>query len=131
MAQVEAPNTKDIVQKRIEYLSFIIWLTLCIFTLLIADKTFALGVFWGGVICLANFQWMSRHARRAVKLPAHKGTSYMIIRFILRLTAIGAAVVAVFTWTHASVIGLFLGLSVVVVSIMGYACFTYLFAGGD
>lgn len=131
MRLAKVSNFEDTVQKRIEYLSLTIWLVLCILTLLVIDKSFASGVFWGGVICMANFQWMKRHARRAVSLPAGKGASYMIIRFILRLTAIGIAILAILTWTHVNIIGLFLGLSIVMCSIMGYTWFTYLFAGGN
>jgi len=131
MRLAKVSNFEDTVQKRIEYLSLTIWLVLCISTLLAIDKSFASGVFWGGVICMANFQWMKRHACRAINLPANKGTSYMIIRFILRLTVIGIAVLAILTWAHVNIIGLFLGLSIVMCSIMGYAWFSYLFAGGD
>jgi len=122
--------TKDTVQKQIEWISFVIWLGLCALSIMI-DGKFALGVFLGGLICTANYRLLSRHAKKAVALPPHKGPSYMVIRFLFRIAVTGLVLWAILVWTQANVIGLIIGLSVVMLSIVSYAVYTSIFVGGN
>ncbi|HOO37129.1 MAG TPA: ATP synthase subunit I [Deltaproteobacteria bacterium] len=125
------PIHKDPIQKRIEYISLTIWIALCVVSFFLFGDKFALGVLLGGVVCIVNYQWLYRHARAAVSLTARQGKSFMARRYILRLTTTGAVLFALIAYMKIDIIGLLLGLSVMMLGIMSYACFIYIFAGGD
>ena len=123
--------SKDPVQKRIEAISAGIWLLLCITGYVFLGPHFASGVLVGGIVCMINYQWLYRHAKAAVTLTARQGKSFMAKRYFLRLAATGIVLYLLIAVAKVNIIGLLLGLSVIVLGIMSYACFTYIFAGGD
>lgn len=125
------PINKDPVQKRIELISVTIWLVLCVLSFFIFGNKFALGVLLGGIVCMINYQWLYSHAKAAVSLTAKQGGSFMAKRYILRLTITGASIFALIAYLKVDIIGLLLGLSIVILGIMSYACFIYIFSGGD
>jgi peptidoglycan biosynthesis protein MviN/MurJ (putative lipid II flippase) len=118
---------KDPIQKHIEYLSLGIWIGLCVITLAAFGKGFALGVFLGGALCLLNYQWLSSHARTALTLPGRKGSSYMTFKYIIRLGAMAVVILGLMTFTQVNIIALLVGLSVIMLGIVSYACYTILF----
>lgn len=122
---------KEPAQKRIEAISLAIWMTMCALSYLFMGSQFAFGVLVGGIICLINFQWLYRHAKAAVSLTTSTGKAFMAKRYILRLAIMGIVLYALIAYVKVDVIGLLLGLSVVVLGIMAYACFIYIFAGGE
>lgn len=129
MIPIDMP--KDPVQKQIEYLSLGIWAGLCLITIAFS-KGLALGVFLGGALGLLNYQWLYSHARTAVTLPGRKGSAYMTFKYLIRLGAMAIAIVALMYFTHVNIVGLLIGLSVVMLSIVCYACYAILFhIGGD
>lgn len=122
---------KEPAQKRIEIISVGIWVVLCASGFILLGERFAFGVLIGGVLCLINFQWLYRHAKAAISLTTSKGKAFMAKRYILRLASMGAILYALIAFAKVDVIGLLLGLSVVILGITTYACFTYIFAGGE
>ncbi len=122
--------SKDPVQKRIEFIALALWVGFCIASLPIAGWKFALGVLAGGGVCLANYQLLWRHARSSITLTAKQGSSYMIKRYILRLALTGAVLYVLVAVARVDVLGLLLGLSVIMLGVMSYACYTYICAGG-
>jgi hypothetical protein len=80
---------------------------------------------------MINYHWLYSHAKTAVSLTAKQGRSFMAKRYILRLTITGASIFALIAYLKVDIIGLLLGLSVVMLGIMSYACFIYIFSGGD
>ncbi|HNY65659.1 MAG TPA: ATP synthase subunit I [Deltaproteobacteria bacterium] len=122
---------KEPAQKRIEIISLLIWISLCIVSFFLFGQQFALGVLAGGILCLINFQWLYRHAKAAVSLTTSKGKAFMAKRYILRLAIMAVILYALITIVKVDIIGLLLGLSVVILGITTYACFTYIFAGGE
>lgn len=125
------PIPKEPEQKRIEVISLAIWMAMCILSYLFMGAQFAFGVLAGGIICLINFQWLYRHAKAAVSLTTSKGKAFMAKRYILRLAIMGIILYALIAYVKVDVIGLLLGLSVVILGITTYACFIYIFAGGE
>ncbi|HHO76637.1 MAG TPA: ATP synthase subunit I [Deltaproteobacteria bacterium] len=125
------PTSKDPIQKRIEIISLIIWSTLCVLGYLLFDRNFALGVLLGGLVCMLNYQWLYSHARSAISLTAKQSKSFMAKRYILRLAITGATIFALIVYMKVDILGLLLGLSVIMLGIISYACFIYIFAGGD
>ncbi len=126
-----SPVNKDPVQKRIEFISLGIWIALCISSFFIFGNKFALGVLLGGIVCILNYQWLYSHAKAAVTLTANQGRSFMAKRYILRMATTGAILFALIAIMKVDILGLLLGLSTVILGIMSYACFIYIFAGGD
>jgi hypothetical protein len=122
---------KEPAQKHIEIISVMIWLSLCIVSLFLFGHNFAIGVLAGGTLCLLHFQMLYRHAKAAVSHPASKGKAFMAKRYALRLAIVFAILYALIVYAKVDIIGLLLGLSVVILGITTYACFTYIFAGGD
>ncbi|MGC9323895.1 MAG: ATP synthase subunit I [Desulfomonilia bacterium] len=123
--------SKDPVQKRIEYLTYTIWAILILAGFLFFGKMFALGVVLGGAICVLNFQWLYSQSKTAITLSAQRGSSFMKKRYVLRLATTGIILFALIAILHIDVLGLLLGLSVVMLGIMSYACYIYIFAGGE
>jgi hypothetical protein len=122
---------KDPAQKRIEIISFMIWVSMCVVSLLSAKSGFTLGVVAGGLLCLLHFQLLYRHAKAAVSQTASKGKAFMAKRYALRLAVVFAVLYVLIAYLKVDVLGLLLGLSAVVLGITTYACFIYIFAGGD
>ena len=124
-------TSKDPAQRRIEFLSAGIWLVLCTAGFFLAGPDFALSVLIGGLVCMVNFQWVYRHAKTAVTLTARQGRSFMARRYVIRLATMGVLLYLLIAVAKVNIIGLLLGLSVIILGIMSYACFTYLFEGGN
>ncbi|HPC46699.1 MAG TPA: ATP synthase subunit I [Deltaproteobacteria bacterium] len=121
---------KDPVQRRIEFIAYTFWAAFCIVSLPLAGADFALGVLLGGAVCLGNYQLLWRHARSSVTFPAKQGSAYMIRRYVLRLAITGAVLYVLIAVLHVNVLGLLVGLSVIMLGVMSYACYTYICAGG-
>jgi hypothetical protein len=124
-------KSKNPMQKRIEYISLGIWIALCALTLIAFGKGFATGVFLGGAICLLNNQWLAKHAKMAITLPGRRSTAYMTWTYLLRMGTLAIIILALITWAKVNVIALLIGLSVVMLSIISYACYTTLFDRGE
>jgi peptidoglycan biosynthesis protein MviN/MurJ (putative lipid II flippase) len=124
------PASKDPVQRRIEFIACTMWAAFCVAGLPLFGKDFSLGVLLGGGVCLANYQLLWRHARSSVTFTAKQGSAFMIKRYILRLALTGAILYVLIAMLHVNVLGLLLGLSVIMLGVMSYACYTYISAGG-
>jgi len=122
---------KDPAQRRIEFISLALWAAFCIVSLPLLGSRFALGVLLGGAVCLANYHLLWRHAKSSVTLAAKQSSAYMIRRYILRLALTGAVLYVLIAQLHVDTLGLLLGLSVNMLGVMSYACYTYISAGGD
>jgi peptidoglycan biosynthesis protein MviN/MurJ (putative lipid II flippase) len=125
------PKSKDPVQKRIELIALAIWAALCAVSLPLFGHKFSLGVLLGGAVCLANYQWLYLHARSALLLTSKNGRSFMIKRYILRIAVTGAVLYVLIALLHVDILGLLLGLSIIMLGIMSYACYTYICTGGE
>ncbi|MRR14697.1 ATP synthase subunit I [archaeon] len=122
---------KEPAQRHIEIISLMIWVSMCAVCYLALGQQFALGVLIGGILCLINFQWLYQHAKAAVSLTTSKGKAFMAKRYILRLAIMAAILYALIAHLNINVMGLLLGLSVVILGIITYACYIYIFAGGE
>ncbi len=122
---------KEPAQRHIEIISVLIWASLCISCYVFISRHFALSVLIGGVICMINFQWLYRHAKAAVTLSASSGKSFMTRRYILRLGIMAAVLYGLVAILKVNIVGLLLGLSVVIMAIVTYACYIYIFPGGE
>jgi len=105
-------------------LSMLNWLVLLCFSLV---SYFSMGPFWttgvllGGLIAIANFTALQRTVRRAFSPEGmHQGARFSIVgKYYLRLLALGVILYLLITKGWIDPLGLAVGLSTVVLSIVG------------
>ena len=100
--------------------NWIILLVLSTISALLMSRTVTLGVILGGLIIIVNFNILQHTIRRA--FPSEKVVedkkSILIIKGYLRLLALGAAIYFILKFDMVDPIGLTVGLSTVVFSIV-------------
>jgi hypothetical protein len=117
--------------KSIEHLSIALWLGLCLLSLPFAGWNYALGIFLGGAIIFINFQWMHSQAKVAVMMTGRKGSAYMVIKYLFRLAVTAVVLYALIVYTEVNILALLIGVSVVMLSILAYTCFSIIFNKGE
>ncbi|MCM2358871.1 MAG: ATP synthase subunit I [Geobacteraceae bacterium] len=98
--------------------------------LIFGSARFALSVVAGGFLALANFYWLRSILLRAFRLQPQEAPRFTLLRYIVRLTVLAAAVFSLMVYGKADVFGLLLGLSVLVVNIIALS-FYMISAKGD
>lgn len=109
-------------------LGLLVFLTLA--GLAFFSSKIAFGILAGGGIAVANFLWIRNVLQRVLGLMPAKATSYAHLRFIARLSATGILLYFIITSGWFSFIGLFVGLSVIVINIIALSLYSALRAGG-
>ena len=94
------------------------------------SRQVGLGALVGGCIAIANFFWIRNVMQRILGQPSGKATLYAQIRFIARLTITGLLLYFIITSGWFSLIGVFVGLSVIVINIIALSLYSALRAGG-
>ena len=79
---------------------------------------FALGVFCGGLLVTTNFHLLARTLKRALTPPHLASHNAVIAKYFLRFTASGFIIFVLIAGHFVNPLGLIIGLSVVVSSIM-------------
>jgi hypothetical protein len=104
--------------KKIELFNWVLLAILSISSLVFFSSQFALGVFLGGVLAIANFYLMKRSLRRALD-PKRKGKSRFLylLKYYLRFVALGLIIALLLIKGWASPFGILLGLSIIVLGI--------------
>lgn len=90
----------------------------------------ALGAFAGGVIAITNFFWIRNVLQRILTQLPSKAGMYSQLRFIARLTITAFFLYFIITSDQFSLIGLFAGLSIIVLNIIAISIYNALRAGG-
>ncbi len=110
------------------------WILLVIMVVagLIFSKSyvFALSVLAGGLIAVANYYWLYFILQRAMRLPAKKAVRFAQVRYVLRLVIIAVIVSILIIYSKIDVFGLLLGLSVLVLTILGITVYLLTHKGG-
>ena len=94
------------------------------------SRQVGLGALVGGCIAIANFFWIHNVMQRILGQPSGRATLYAQIRFIARLTITGLLLYFIITSGWFSLIGVFVGLSVIVINIIALSLYSALRAGG-
>lgn len=79
---------------------------------------FALGIFFGGLIVTVNFHLLGRTLRRALTPPHLSSHNVVIAKYYIRFIASGVIIFFLISKHIVNPLGLFIGLSVVVASII-------------
>lgn len=80
------------------------------------DSKFAFGILAGGCIAIANFFWLNSILKRVLGLDLLSPTRFTTIRFILRFSLTAFALYYLLVNSSVSITGLFIGLSVIVIT---------------
>jgi hypothetical protein len=84
----------------------------------LASPRFALGIAAGGLIVTINFHLLARTLRRALTPPHLSSHNVVIAKYYLRFAASGFVIFLLVSQHMVNPLGLFIGLSVVVASIL-------------
>ena len=111
---------KDLIQKRIEIANWVFLAVLFIPSLIFAPLKFALGVLFGGFICIINFHWLGRSLKGAFQNMGESGNirTPVMLRYYIRLAVTAIILYLLIAGDAVDVIGLIVGLSVVVINII-------------
>lgn len=108
-------------QHLIKFVSRSNWVLLSLtslFGLIFSPPKFALGIVVGGLIVTVNFHLLNRTLQKAFRPPHLVSPSLILAKYYLRFIISGIIIFFLISGHYVNPIGLFIGLSVVVVSIM-------------
>jgi hypothetical protein len=91
---------------------------------------FAAGVIAGGVVAIANCFWLKSILQRAMGLSAHQAVRFAQLRYGIRLGIIAVIVSLLIIYCKINALGLILGLSVVVITIIAMTIYLATLDGG-
>jgi hypothetical protein len=109
---------KDPLQRKIETVNWIILAVVFILSLIFASFKFSLGILLGGFICIVNFYWMQRSLRGIFEKPTGNPRGAIIFKYFIRLVISAVILYFLISTDTVNVIGLIIGLSVVMISIV-------------
>jgi ABC-type multidrug transport system permease subunit len=97
------------------------WVLLCLVSLLglaFAPVKFALGIVCGGLLVTVNFHLLARTLKNALTPPHLSSHNMVVAKYYLRFLISGVVLLLLIKYHLVNPLGLFIGLSVVVASIM-------------
>jgi hypothetical protein len=110
------------IQKRI--LNFIVRANWVIFALvtglgfILASPAFARGILFGGLIVTINFHLLARTLKKALTPPHLASHNVVLVKYYIRFIVSGFTIFVLISKHIVNPLGLFIGLSVVVASIV-------------
>lgn len=110
------------IQERL--LKFIVWSNWILLAMagvigyMTASQGFTLGIIAGGLIVTINFHLLYRTLKRSLKPPHLKSPKTVIVKYYIRFVISGLIIILLITQQVVNPLGLFIGLSVVVASIL-------------
>jgi len=113
---------KTEIQQRI--LTFVTWANWALFAgasvagLLMATPEMVIGIVCGGLIVTVNFHLLSRTLKKSLAPPCIQSHNIILAKYYLRFTVSGVIIFILIAGHFVHPLGLFIGLSVVVASIM-------------
>ena len=112
----------EIVYKDLRKLNWIVLLILSSFSHLMMSPSLTIGVILGGFIIIANFRIFQHTIRRAFSSEGVMTVSKMmvILKYYFRLLGLGVILYVLITKGWVDPIGLVIGLSTVVISIVSF-----------
>jgi chromate transport protein ChrA len=112
------PIEKDPLQRKLEILNWIILVLFVAISLLFFSADFTLGILLGGLISVAGFSWRQRDLRVVFRNLTERSRSAIMFRYFIRFFVSAVLIFFIITKTPADVIGMVIGLSIVIISIV-------------
>lgn len=108
-------------QRLIKFITITNWILFSIVSIagfLITTPNFAKGIIFGGLIVTINFHMLYRTLKKAFRPPHLASHNVILAKYYLRFIVSGFIIFVLISKHYVNPIGLFIGLSVVVASIM-------------
>jgi len=108
-------------QRLIKFITITNWVLFFIGSIagfLITTPNFAKGIIFGGLIVTINFHMLSRTLKKAFRNPHSASHNVILGKYYVRFIVSGFIIFLLISKHYVDPIGLFIGLSVVVASIM-------------
>jgi hypothetical protein len=108
-------------QRLIKFITITNWILFSIVSIagfLITAPNFAKGIIFGGLIVTINFHMLYRTLKKAFRPPHLASHNIILAKYYLRFIVSGFIIFVLISNHYVNPIGLFIGLSVVVASIM-------------
>lgn len=109
---------RDPLQKKLEITNWIIMGVLLILSAFFMSYRFTLGVVLGGFISIVNFYWLERDLRKVFSRLSEKSGSLLTLKYFLRFAVTGVVLYFVITGDIVDIVGLIIGLSTVIVTMV-------------
>ena len=110
------------IQQRLVYFvtrsNWIIFLILSLAGLVWTPSAFAWGIIFGGLIVTVNFHLLAKTLKRALTPPHLTSHNVILVKYYIRFVISGVIIFFLIKYQVVHPLGLFIGLSVVVASIM-------------
>jgi ATP synthase I chain len=111
-------NIQQRILKFVTRANWILFFAVSILGFVLATPDFAKGVLFGGLIVTINFHLLSRTLKKSLTPPYLSSHTSIIAKYYLRFTASGIILFLLIAGHFVDPLGLFVGLSVVVASIV-------------
>ena len=98
--------------------NWILFLAASILGFMLLPADFAKGVLFGGLLVTVNFHLLARTLRKALTPPHLSSHNLVIAKYYLRFIGSGFIIFVLIAGNFVNPVGLVIGLSVVVISIM-------------
>lgn len=98
--------------------NWVLFFTLSIAGALLCPPAYAKGMFWGGLLVTANFHLLARTLKKALTPPHLASHNVVLAKYYVRFVISGIIIFVLIKGHFVHPIGLVIGLSVVVASIM-------------
>jgi ATP synthase I subunit len=108
-------------QRLIKFITITNWILFSIVSIagfLFTTPNFAKGIIFGGLIVTINFHMLYRTLKKAFKPPHLASHNVILGKYYLRFIVSGFIIFVLISKHYVNPIGLFIGLSIVVASIM-------------
>ena len=108
-------------QRLIKFITITNWILFSIVSIagfLFTTPNFAKGIIFGGLIVTINFHMLYRTLKKAFKPPHLASHNIILAKYYLRFIVSGFIIFVLISKHYVNPIGLFIGLSIVVASIM-------------
>jgi len=108
-------------QRILKFVTLTNWILFCVASiagLIIASPKFAMGILSGGLIVTINFHLLYRTLKKALAPPHLASHNVILAKYYARFLISGFVIFILISGHYVHPIGLFIGLSVVVASII-------------
>ena len=94
------------------------------------SQQFAAGIACGGLLALGNTFWLKRSIKQAMGLEPRQAGRFVVARYVVRLAVLAGVLYLLIVKTGIDIIGLVIGLSVLVIVIIGFSLYRAARNGG-
>ena len=94
------------------------------------SRRMASGIACGGILALCNTFWLKLSVQRAMGLEPRQAGRFAVVRYLLRLATLAGLLYLLIVKVGINIIGLIIGLSVLVLVIIGFSLYRAARTGG-